>query len=106
MSKSPFASPAASKKQIVMKKFRIQQTGIDPKTGKNRPDEVEVEGVDAFAALGKHRGRGVNGLGKGWQLTRQPDGWIVAVNRSQKVLEGGYHRMKEVDWTRNGDQSI
>lgn len=89
-----------------MKTYRIEQSAIHPKTGAKRPTEVEVVAVDAFAALGKHRGRGVNGLGKGWQLTRQRDGWIVAVNRSQKVLEGGYHRMKEVDWTRKGDQTI
>lgn len=106
MSKSPFAQPPVSKTSIVMKTFVIEQSAINPKNGKARPTEVEVEGVDAFAALGKYRGRGVNGLGKGWQLTRQPNGWIVAVNRSQKVLEGGYHRMKETNWTRNGDQSI
>jgi hypothetical protein len=102
-----FAPARQTNKQLQkMKTFRIEQTGIDPKTGKPRAPEVEVEAVDAFAALGKHRGRGVNGLGKGWQLTRQRDGWIVAVNKSQRVLEGGYHRMKEVNWTRDGDQSI
>jgi hypothetical protein len=85
---------------LKLKTYRILQTGKDSKTGKPLPSEVLVEGVDAFAALGKHRKRGVNGLGKGWTLTRQPDGWIVAVNSSQKVLEGGYHRMKEVDWVR------
>ena len=106
MSKSPFAARPVSKSSIVMKRFRIEQPAHNPKTGLKQPTEVEVEAQDAFAALGKHRKRGVNGLGQGWQLTRQPDGWIVAVNRSQKVLEGGYHRLKEVDWSRNGDQSI
>lgn len=102
-----FAPARQTNKQLQkMKTFRIEQSIINPKTGAKRPTEVEVEAVDAFAALGKHRGRGVNGLGKGWQLTRQADGWIVAVNRSQKVLEGGYHRMKETDWSRNCDQSI
>jgi len=83
-----------------LKQYRIQQTGLNPKTGKPLPEEVIVEAYDAFAALGKHRGRGVNGLGKGWTLTRQPSGWIVAANSDQKVLERGYHRMKEVDWVR------
>ena len=69
-------------------------------------NEVIIEATDAFAALGKHRKRGVNGLGKGWTMTRQPDGWIVAVNTDQKVLEGGYHKLKEVDWSRNGDHRV
>lgn len=103
MSKSSFTTAT---KAIAMKTFRIKQTGIDPKTGKPRPAEVEVKGENAFVALGKHRGRGANGLGKGWQLTRQPDGWIVAVNRNQRTLAGGYYCLKEVDWTRKGDQSI
>ena len=68
--------------------------------------EVVIEATDAFAALGKHRKRGVNGLGKNWTLTRQPDGWIVAVNSAGRTLERGYHRLKEVNWTRNGDQKI
>lgn len=62
--------------------------------------EVIVEGRTAFEALGIHRKRGPRGLGKGWTLTRQPDGWIVAVNSNQRVLEGGYHRLKEVNWVR------
>jgi hypothetical protein len=92
--------------QTKFKTFRIQQTPRDPKTGKPRPAEVEIEGVDAFAVLGKFLKRGVNGLGKSWTLTRQPDGWIVAVNASGRTLERAYVRLKEVDWSRNGPQGL
>jgi hypothetical protein len=88
------------KTKMQLKQYRVQQTGLDPKTGKPRAPEVIVEAYDAFAALGKYRGRGVNGLGKGWTLTRQPDGWIVCANSDQKVLERALHRMKEVGWVR------
>ena len=103
-----FAAPrqSATAQLEAMKTYRIQQPAVNGKTGKPQPEEVEIVAPDAFAALGKYRGRGMSGLGKGWQLSRQPDGWIVAMNRSQKVLEGGYHRLKETCWTRNGDQSI
>jgi len=88
------------KTKIEFKTFRIEQSAKDPKTGLKRPTEVTVEAVDAFAALGKHLKRGVNGLGKGWELTRQPNGWIVASNKNDKVLGRTYHRLKEVDWSR------
>lgn len=88
------------------KTYTIQQSAKDPKTGKPRPSEVTVEAADAFVALSKFLKRGVNGLGKGWQLTRQPDGWIVASNKNDRVLGRTYHRLKEVDWSRNGSQAI
>lgn len=72
----------------------------------SKDEEVIVEAQTAFAALGIHRKRGPNGLGKDWKLTRQPDGWIVASNGAQKTLEGNYHRLKEVNWTRSMDQRI
>jgi hypothetical protein len=92
--------------KIKFKKFIVEQVAHNPKTGKPQPTEVEVEAVDAFAALGKFLKRGVNGLGKGWTLTRQPNGWIVASNQNDKVLGRTYHRLKEVDWTRGGPQGL
>jgi hypothetical protein len=91
------------KTKIQFKTFRIEQSATDPKTGKPRPTEVTVEADDVFAALGKYLKRGVNGLGKGWELTRQPNGWIVASNKNDKVLGRTYHRLKEVDWARGMD---
>lgn len=88
------------KTKIEFKTFRIEQSAKHPKTGAVRPTEVTVEAVDAFAALGKHLKRGVNGLGKGWELTRQPNGWIVASNKNDKVLGRTYHRLREETWSR------
>jgi hypothetical protein len=81
------------KTKTEFKKYRLQT-----KTG-----EIEIIGVDVFAALSKYLKRGVNGLGAGWTFTRQPDGWIVASDRSRKVLEGKYFKLKEVGWTRGSD---
>ena len=94
------------KTKVQFKKFVIEQTARDPKTGKERPTEVYVEAADAFVALSKYLKRGVNGLGKGWELTRQPNGWIVASNKNDKVLGRTYHRLKEVDWSRNDSQGL
>jgi hypothetical protein len=85
---------------IKFKTFRFLRPAKNPKTGKPQSTEIEITAGDAFSALGKFLKRGVNGLGKGWTLTRQSDGWIVAVNTNHRTLERIYHRFKEVDWDR------
>lgn len=100
------ASLPTSARKFNFKKFVIEQTGREPKSGVARPTEVTVEAADAVTALSKYLKRGVNGLGKGWTFTRQPNGWIVASNKNDKVLGRTYHRLKEVDWSRNDDQSV
>jgi hypothetical protein len=76
--------------KTVMKKYEIEtQNG-----------SVYITAADPFVALGIFRKRGANGLGKGWSLTRQPNGWIVATNRANRTLERQSHRLKEVGWKR------
>ena len=62
--------------------------------------EAIVEAQSPFEALGIHRKRGPQGLGRAWQMTRQPDGWIVASNSSEKSMERNHYRLKEVNWKR------
>jgi hypothetical protein len=76
-----------------MTQYRIQQKD---------DSEAIVEARSPFEALGIHRKRGPHGLGRAWQLTRQPDGWIVASNSSEKSMERNHYRIKEVDWKRGG----
>jgi hypothetical protein len=92
--------------KIQFKEYIIEQTGRDPKTGASRPTEVKTSGVDAYAALSKFLKRGVNGLGKGWVFTRQPNGWIIASNKNDRVLGRTYHRLKEVNWSRFSSQDL
>ena len=51
-------------------------------------------------ALGIFLRRGRNGLGAAWALTRQPTGWIVAVNTSGRTLERKMYRLREKNYTR------
>ena len=74
-----------------MTQYRIQQ-----KDG----SEVIVEAETPFAALGIHRKRGPYGLGKMWQMTRQPNGWIVASNAGVRSMKREHYRLKEVNWQR------
>ena len=62
--------------------------------------EAIVEARSPFEALGIHRKRGPQGLGRAWQLTRQPNGWILASNSSQKSMEREHYILREVDWKR------
>jgi len=63
-------------------------------------DEVIVSARTAAEALGIFLKRGRFGLGAGWILTRQPDGWILASNKAGKTLERTYHKLREQDYTR------
>ena len=63
--------------------------------------ECIVEGRCPTEALGIFLKRGRFGLGAGWTLTRQPNGWIVASNRNDKTLQRTYHKLREVDYSRN-----
>ena len=74
-----------------MTQYRIQQ--LDG-------SDVIIEAKTPFAALGIHRKRGAEGLGRLWQMTRQPDGWIVASNAGLPHNERTHYRLKEVDWKR------
>jgi hypothetical protein len=62
--------------------------------------EVIVSARTAAEALGIFLKRGRFGLGAGWILTRQPDGWILASNKTGKTLERTYHKLREQDYTR------
>jgi len=62
--------------------------------------EVLVAARTAAEALGVFLKRGRFGLGAGWILTRQPDGWIVASNKTGKTLERTYHKLREADYSR------
>lgn len=62
--------------------------------------EVIVEARTAAEALGIFLKRGRFGLGAGWILTRQPNGWIVASNKTGKTLERTYHKLREQDYNR------
>jgi len=63
--------------------------------------EVIVKAYTASEALGIFLKRGRFGLGAGWLLTRQPDGWIVASNKSGKTLERTYHKLREEDYRKS-----
>lgn len=63
-------------------------------------EEVLVAARTAAEALGVFLKRGRFGLGAGWILTRQPDGWIVASNKTGKTLERTYHKLREADYSR------
>jgi hypothetical protein len=53
-----------------------------------------------YEALGIFLKRGRHGLGTNWRLTRQPDGWIVAVNTTGRNLERKMHKLREKNYTR------
>jgi len=61
--------------------------------------EVIVLARSAGEALGIFLKRGRSGLGAGWVFTRQPNGWIVASNKSHKTLERTYYKLREEDHT-------
>jgi hypothetical protein len=63
-------------------------------------NEVIVPARTASEALGIFLKRGRFGLGAGWTLTRQPDGWIVASNKTGRTLERTYHKLREADYSR------
>lgn len=63
--------------------------------------EVTVAACTAAEALGIFLKRGRFGLGAGWILTRQPDGWIVASNKTGRTLERAYHKLREADYSRS-----
>jgi hypothetical protein len=67
--------------------------------GKNGSRSI-VSGRSPAEALGIFTRRGRFGLGSGWMLSRQPDGWIVATNKTMKNLERTQHKMREVNYTR------
>lgn len=68
--------------------------------GKNGQEFI-VEGRTPTEALGIFLKRGPFGLGAGWVLTRQPDGWIVASNKNDRTLSRTYHKLREVNWDRS-----
>jgi len=66
---------------------------------KNGAESI-VAARTAAEALGIFLKRGRYGLGAGWTLTRQPDGWIVASNKTGRTLERTYHKLREEDYSR------
>lgn len=91
------------KLKATMKNFLIE-TGTDEKTGEKTQRVIQAR--TASSALSIHLKRGVSGLGRGWVLTRQPNGWIVASNKSGKTLERKYVRLREQDYSRYMDQRV
>jgi len=69
----------------------------------NKGVEHIVEGRCPTEALGIFLKRGRFGLGAAWVFTRQHNGWIIASNKGVKNLERTYHKLKEVNYRRNGD---
>jgi hypothetical protein len=67
---------------------------------KNGAESI-VAARTAAEALGIFLKRGRYGLGAGWTLTRQPDGWIVASNKTGRTLERTYHKLREEDYSRS-----
>ena len=53
-----------------------------------------------YEALGIFLKRGRYGLGAKWKLTRQPDGWIVAVDSTGRSFERKMHKLREKNYTR------
>jgi hypothetical protein len=51
-------------------------------------------------ALGIFLKRGRFGIGKAWSFTRQPTGWIVAVDTAARTLERRMYRLREKNYTR------
>ena len=66
----------------------------------NKGVEHIVEGRCATEALGIFLKRGRFGLGKGWVLTRQSNGWLVCSNKADKTLGRTMHKLREVGWSR------
>lgn len=62
--------------------------------------ERTVAGRSPAEALGVFLKRGRFGLGKNWTLTRQPDGWIVAVNTAGRNLERTQWKLREENYVR------
>jgi hypothetical protein len=62
--------------------------------------EVIVSARTPAEALGIFLKRGRKGLGAGWRLTRQPNGWIVAVNGDARTLERQMWKLRETNYVR------
>lgn len=62
--------------------------------------ERTVAGRSPAEALGVFLKRGRFGLGANWMLTRQPDGWIVAVNTGGRNLERTQWKLREKNYVR------
>lgn len=67
--------------------------------GVNGKEHV-VSARTAAEALGVFLKRGRFGLGKAWSFTRQPTGWIVAVDTASRTLERRMFRLREKNYTR------
>lgn len=78
-------------------------SGVSIKTGTSGQTKVidmTVKGRSPHEALGIATRRGRFGLGKYWRLTRQPDGWILAVNTAGRTLERSALKLREKNYTR------
>lgn len=84
------------------RKATKQEYVIDLGGGK----EKTISALSASQAVAIHTKRGNAGLGRGWTLTRQPNGWIVATNSDRRTLDRPYVRLKEVNWSRKGSQRV
>jgi hypothetical protein len=62
--------------------------------------EHVVKARTANEALGIFLRRGRYGLGSKWALTRQPNGWIVAVDTNGRTLERKMFRLREKNYVR------
>ena len=62
--------------------------------------ENTVSARSANEALGIFLKRGRYGLGAKWSLTRQPDGWIVAVDTGARTLERRMWKLREANYVR------
>lgn len=65
----------------------------------NGSDRI-VSGRTPTEALGISLRRGRYGLGKSWTLTRQPDGWILAIDKAGKTLDRRTVKLREKNYTR------
>lgn len=88
--------------KAVVKEFQIED-GFD----QNGDQKFKI--IKAYKpsdALSVYLKRGVSGLGKGWQLTRQPNGWILCANKGQRTLERKVVKLREVEYSRHMDQRV
>ena len=71
--------------------------------GKRGKEEVVREHLilarSPFEALGIFLKRGRFGLSPSWRLSRNPDGWIIAVNTAGRNLERKMFKLREKNYT-------
>jgi len=80
----------------------MQQLKLDKEfivLGVNGKEHI-VKARSANEALGIFLKRGRYGLGAKWSLTRQPDGWIVAIDTAGRTLERRSYKLREKNYVR------